>query len=346
MLSMLMGCLAALTSGYWGSLGDRYGRKPIITLALFGMLSMDLVFLVTVNYHRIVTYYFLLLGPLIDGCLGGYTTAMGASNAYLSDSTRAGSRARVFSVMSGLAFLGIALGPTLGSLIVKATGKVLAPFYVALGLHSLQLMTVAFVVPESLSKRKQLANRRKHQEAKKAELELEASTAADAKAKGVAPYLAFKARVALTRPFRFLRPLRLLFPRRTEDAVEERSMLERKAKRTEGIDHELFKLSIAYACYVMVMAMMSVKILYTSYKFDWGPQQNGYLLSYVGLCRMAVLIVVLPLFVKLGRKPAPLPQDMSPSDPRYEKEARYIRVVHDSRAFSKLSRICYPELCG
>lgn len=77
--------------------------------------------------------------------------------------------------------------------------------------------------------------------------------------------------------------------------------------------------------------MMSVKMLYSSYKFDFGPAENGFFLTYIGLCRMTVLIAILPLFVKLGRKSPPLPE-IAPSDPDYEREARYLRVVNDSRA--------------
>lgn len=45
-----------------------------------------------VNYHDVVGYKFLLVGPLLDGLLGGMSTAQAAVNAYLSDCTEAGSR--------------------------------------------------------------------------------------------------------------------------------------------------------------------------------------------------------------------------------------------------------------
>lgn len=40
-----MGILSALTTGFWGALSDRRGRKPALCLALFGMAAMDATFL-------------------------------------------------------------------------------------------------------------------------------------------------------------------------------------------------------------------------------------------------------------------------------------------------------------
>lgn len=47
-LTLIMGILSALTTGFWGSLSDRRGRKPIIALALCGTIFMDAVFLMSV----------------------------------------------------------------------------------------------------------------------------------------------------------------------------------------------------------------------------------------------------------------------------------------------------------
>lgn len=61
-------------------------------------------------------------------------------------------------------FVGFGLGPTLGSIIIHATGSVLSVFYVAACMHLFYASMVWFVVPESLSIRRQLEARKSRNE--------------------------------------------------------------------------------------------------------------------------------------------------------------------------------------
>lgn len=91
--------------------------------------------------------------------------------------------------------------------------------------------------------------------------------------------------------------------------------------------------------------------VYASFKYDWGPQENGYYLTLVGASRVLVLIVIIPFAIKLFRKPTPVPSSPQPEEPlveleegsdernayekslkEWEEEAKYLRVVHDSRS--------------
>lgn len=81
-------------------------------------------------------------------------------HAYLADCTEASSRSRVFSLQVGFLFVGMAIGPTLGGLLVRVTHGVLSPlnnvlsvFYAASGIHLLYACMLWFVVPESLGER-------------------------------------------------------------------------------------------------------------------------------------------------------------------------------------------------
>jgi MFS family permease len=68
-------------------------------------------------------YRALLIGPMIEGILGGLSTITATINAYLSDVTPDGSRAAVFARLAGTMMLGFASGPVLGSLLIRWSGN-------------------------------------------------------------------------------------------------------------------------------------------------------------------------------------------------------------------------------
>ena len=81
-----------------------------------------------------------------------------ATHAYLSDTTTPATRSRTFSLMLGLLFCGMALGPTLGGLLISRTNNILSVFYAAATLHATYALLALFVVPESLTKERAKAN--------------------------------------------------------------------------------------------------------------------------------------------------------------------------------------------
>lgn len=72
-ISTSMGVLGCLTTGWWGAFSDRYGRSRIFGLTIMGVLLNDLNFIfVAKNFRHIFGgYWFLIVGPLIEGALGG-----------------------------------------------------------------------------------------------------------------------------------------------------------------------------------------------------------------------------------------------------------------------------------
>ncbi|BGO95714.1 hypothetical protein NBRC10512_007413 [Rhodotorula toruloides] len=356
LLSLLMGVLSSLTTGFWGAYSDRRGRKPVLLLALCGTLAMDAVFLLTVHYHHILSYNFLLLGPFLDGLVGGWSTAQATTSAYLSDVTSAGSRARVFSAIGGLMFGGFAFGPILGSLLITHTdGNVLAPFYAALAVHVVYLAVMAVVLPESLGEERRKAARERWIEERKVEAEAErAEDEHDRQTLSLTRRTTKKARRVLAKQLRFLRPLSLLLPKPRSDASvaeEDRTNIEwgagmevyehpeevwRRREGKRGRDWGLTKIAMAYASYMMIIAVMSVKLLYANYTFGWSATEDGFFLSFIGFLRVVTLIGILPLVIKLvRRRPAPIPPRPRPSTlhsaaEQWDKEKRWLRVVHDS----------------
>ena len=128
-----------------GNLSDRYGRRPVLLLSLFG-LGVDYIFLALAP-----SIGWLFLGRIIAG-LGGasFTTA----TAYIADISTPQNRAQNFGMVGAAFGVGFILGPVIGGLLVEFGLRV--PFIVAAILSLLNCVYGYFVLPESLS----LENRR------------------------------------------------------------------------------------------------------------------------------------------------------------------------------------------
>lgn len=123
-----------------GALSDRFGRRPVILLALLG-LGCDYVLL-----SLAPDIWWLVAGRAIAGVCGASYTAAGA---YLADVSPPEQRAANFGLI-GVAFgLGFIAGPALGGLL--GAGDLRLPFIVAAGLSFANLLFGFVVLPESLA---------------------------------------------------------------------------------------------------------------------------------------------------------------------------------------------------
>lgn len=105
----------------------------------------------------------LIVAPVIEGLLGGWSTLQSTTSAYISDCTSSGSRASVFSRFAGVFFFGFSMGPAIAGWIISnriglppdAPKSVAPVFYCAATCSLLNFLLVLLVFPESLSKEKQ-----------------------------------------------------------------------------------------------------------------------------------------------------------------------------------------------
>jgi len=228
------------------------------------MTISDTVFLLTTNYADTLTYRFLLVGPVIDGLVGGIATAQAAMNGYISDSSPAGSRAHTFSIVTGFLFAGVGVGPTLGGLLIKATNNVLSPFYVSISVGLTFALLTFFALLESLSRARQMECRRTHALAVQ-HLKEEAKVQTDTTSSF---QLVVKNR--LKRSLTFLQPLMLFFPRRIDQGHPEGvHILKQAVTDSQGREWSLTLLAMAYGLYNSMMAIYGTKMLYSQYKFGW-----------------------------------------------------------------------------
>ncbi|KAJ7444922.1 major facilitator superfamily domain-containing protein [Mycena latifolia] len=279
-ISASMGVLGCLTTGWWGSFSDRYGRTRILGLTIAGLLVNDFNFIfVTKNFERIPGgYWFLIVGPIIEGCLGGFASASAASHAYLADTTTPSERSRTFSLFLGLVFIGLGFGPTIGGLLIRFTHDLLSVFYLATAVHASYAILSWFFLPESLTKTRMQAAYVQHQESLRLLNEEE-----------VTPLIRFQ------RLFTFLKPLTIFFPEPVKTNHNHSPLKGRKW------DWNLALLAASYGFTISIMGSVMVKFQYLITTYEWNSEYLGYFLSITGATRAICLAVVIPLVIKLAK---------------------------------------------
>jgi MFS family permease len=118
--------------------------------------------------------------------------------------------------MLGLLFCGVAIGPTIGGLLISSTNNILSVFYVAAGLHATYMLLMLFVVPESLTKEMAYANseqaKQRAERAREAREVREMREAENGKPITLSRRLGRSLRVI----FFFMKPLTIVLPHRIE----------------------------------------------------------------------------------------------------------------------------------
>lgn len=132
-------------------------------------------------------------------------------------------------------------------------------------MHSVYLLCVLFLFPESLSVPRQLDARKRHQVESQSATDRAKLQDEEAKDAGLMAVLSNKGSRAFEGLFWFAKPLALLLPKKrgSWEKEEDRPILESRGAVKEGWDWELTKVAIAYASYVMVtVSRLNVILVY------------------------------------------------------------------------------------
>lgn len=248
----------------------------MISVTVLGTILCETVIVVVARYPDTFSVNWLLLGYAFDGLGGSFIAAMALSYAYASDCTVPDKRNVVFGYYHGSLFCGIAFGPILAGYLVKATGQLLSVFYIALGAHSVVLLFLLLIVPESLSKKRQLHAREN------------SNFVGAGEQQTLSNWLSYT--IKLLTGTKLLQPLAILWPtgEGTNPAVR------RNLAFLAAVDTTVFGVA---------MGSMTVVIIYTEYIFGWGTLEKGAFVSIVNICRVFTLLVILPAASRILRGP-------------------------------------------
>ena len=123
-----------------GNLSDRFGRRPLLLLAILGLL-LDYILQAWAP-----TLTWLYVGRAISGVCGASWII---ANAYIADITTPEDRAKYYGMMGAAFGLGFVLGPALGGLLGEYGPRV--PFIAAAVIAGVNLVYGYFVLPETLA---------------------------------------------------------------------------------------------------------------------------------------------------------------------------------------------------
>jgi len=124
----------------WGSLSDRYGRKPVLVVGVLGNAIAQVLFGLSTSLGM------LFVARALAGILSSATlpTAM----AFISDSTSEKERSGGMGLLGAAMGVGMILGPGISGVLAKTS--LALPFFLAAALSLLALILVILVLPESL----------------------------------------------------------------------------------------------------------------------------------------------------------------------------------------------------
>lgn len=138
-LMAIYGVMQFIFAPLWGSVSDRYGRKPILMVGVLGNALAQLL------YGFSTQLWMLFAARALAGILSSATlpTAM----AYIGDSTEESERSGKMGMIGAAMGLGMVVGPGLGGWMAHLSLS--APFFLAAGLSLLALLMVYRLLPES-----------------------------------------------------------------------------------------------------------------------------------------------------------------------------------------------------
>jgi DHA1 family multidrug resistance protein-like MFS transporter len=132
----------------WGSISDRFGRKPVLMIGMLG-------YAITMFWFGLATeLWMLFVARSLSGILSSATGP--TTMAFVSDNTVEKERSRGMGILGAAIGIGTIIGPAVGGWLAGDASDAAAlvrPFFIAGGMSLISLLLIALLVPESLPAR-------------------------------------------------------------------------------------------------------------------------------------------------------------------------------------------------
>ena len=138
--------IMALLLGAWS---DKVGRKIVMMLPIIGGL-VEATFILMIMYANLPIYV-LFVGSFINGMCGFFTTMILAVFSYMADITEESKRALRLGIIEAIAFISGMISHLTSGWWIKHLGFK-SPYWLILTLHTLNLLYVIFILPETIIK--------------------------------------------------------------------------------------------------------------------------------------------------------------------------------------------------
>lgn len=131
-----------------GELSDRFGRKPILAISLFGTSLSYVLFAIGIITRNLPL---LFISRGFDGITGGN---IAVAQAAIADVSSPENRAKNFGLIGAAFGMGFILGPYLGGVLSDPSYvswfNAATPFWFAAGLALINTLSVIYILPETL----------------------------------------------------------------------------------------------------------------------------------------------------------------------------------------------------
>jgi len=129
---------------FWGSVSDRIGRRPVLSIGMVGYALSTFLFGISTQL------WMLFASRALSGILSSATVT--SALAYIADNTSEKERGGGMGKLGAAMALGLMLGPGVGGWL--GSESLSLPFFIAAGMAIVSLLLIVFLLPESLSEEK------------------------------------------------------------------------------------------------------------------------------------------------------------------------------------------------